>query len=74
MGEMVKFASQVDGELLGKVRALAKAEGRHLQALIDEALNDLVAKKAKERPRPEVMRAYYSTLGPLDQVYKHLAK
>ena len=33
MSEMVKFASQVDGEVLGKIRDIAKAEGRHLQML-----------------------------------------
>ncbi|MBK8766663.1 MAG: hypothetical protein IPM01_19445 [Burkholderiaceae bacterium] len=34
----VKFASQVDPRLLEDLKAIAKAEGRQLQALVEEAL------------------------------------
>jgi hypothetical protein len=74
MGDLVKFASQVDAEIIGKLRDIAKAEGRHLQALIDEALRDLITKKAQERPRPEVMAAHRATIAQLHEVYRHLAK
>jgi predicted transcriptional regulator len=74
MSEMVKFSSQVDAEILGKVRDIAKAEGRQLQALLDEALRDLVEKKTSAKPRSAVMDAYRSTLGQFDAVYRHLAK
>ena len=36
MGQREKFATQVDSDLLASLRALAKSEGRQLQALIDE--------------------------------------
>jgi hypothetical protein len=74
MGDLVKFASQVDAEVIGQLRTIAKAEGRHLQALLDEALRDLINKKAQERPRPEVMAAHRATVAELHEVYRHLAK
>ena len=38
-----KFATQVNSEILRSVRYIAQNEGRQLQALIDEALADLMA-------------------------------
>ena len=32
-----KFATQVDAELLESVRSLAKAEGRQIQAVVEDA-------------------------------------
>ena len=37
-----KFATQVDPKLLATVRGLAREEGRELQALVEEALTDLI--------------------------------
>ena len=45
-----KFATQVNADLLSAVRRLAKAEGRQLQALVDDALADLLEKRKNERP------------------------
>jgi predicted transcriptional regulator len=39
-----KFAIQVNSEILAAVRRLAEKEGQQLQALVDEALADLVEK------------------------------
>src|SRR5262249_49805138 len=50
-----KFATQVDADILTAVRAIAQEEGRQIQALVDEALSDLVEKRRKARPRPHVM-------------------
>jgi hypothetical protein len=74
MTEMVKFASQVDAEILGKVRALAKAEGRQIQTLIEEALTDFLEKKSRARSRPEVMAAHRATIAEFAEVFRHLAK
>lgn len=74
MADLVKFASQVDADVIGKLRDIAKAEGRHLQALIDEALRDLIDKKSRERPRPEIMAAHRASVAELREVYQHLAK
>jgi hypothetical protein len=74
MGDLVKFASQVDADVLGRVRDIAKTEGRHLQALIDEALRDLVAKRARGRPQAEAMAIYKSSLARYGSLYERLSK
>jgi hypothetical protein len=40
-----KFATQVNSEILAAPRRLAEKEGRQLQALVDEALADLLEKR-----------------------------
>lgn len=69
-----KFATQVDAETLAQVRRLAETEGRQLQALVEEALKDLLEKHSQTRPRDHVMRAYQRSHGPYAELYKKLAK
>jgi hypothetical protein len=69
-----KFATQVTSEILAEVRALAHSEGRQLQALVDEALADLIEKRRNTRPRPHVMSAYDSSHERFAELYRKLAK
>ena len=69
-----KFATQVTTEILASIRAIAEKEGRQLQALMDEALADLIEKRKQTRPRPHVMAAYLGSHGAYDELYKKLAK
>ncbi len=69
-----KFATQVDGRLLDAVRKLAREEGRQIQALVDEALADLVEKRRKDRPRAHVMSAYRASHDRFTPLYKKLAE
>jgi hypothetical protein len=69
-----KFATQVDPDILAAVRTLAHEEGRQIQALIDEALSDLVEKHRKTRPRPHVMAAYHASHDKFGSLYKKLAE
>ncbi len=69
-----KFATQVDTEILRSVRDLAKAEGRQIQALIDEALADLIEKRKQTRPRANVMAAYQASHETFAPLYKKLAE
>jgi Flp pilus assembly protein TadB len=69
-----KFATQVNSEILATVRSIAQSEGRQLQALIDEALADLIEKRKNARPRPHVMAAYLASHGKYGELYKKLAK
>lgn len=69
-----KFATQVDAELLAAVRGLAQSEGRQIQALVDEALTDLIEKRRQAIPRAHVMAAYRDSLGPYGSLYKKLAE
>ncbi len=69
-----KFATQVNSEILAEVRALAQAEGRQLQVLVDEALADLIEKRRGTRPRTHVMAAYQSSHDRYAKLYKKLAE
>ncbi len=69
-----KFATQVNPEILAAVRALAQSEGRQLQALVDEALADLIEKRRRARPRPHVMDAYLASHENFAPLYKKLAE
>jgi hypothetical protein len=69
-----KFATQVNSEILTAVRALARNEGRQLQALLDEALADLIEKRKNAKPRPHVMGAYLASHERYGLLYKKLAE
>lgn len=69
-----KFATQVDPQLLETVRELAREEGRQVQALVEEALADLVEKRRQGTPRPSVMAAYRASLVRYGKLYKTLAE
>ena len=69
-----KFATQVNSELLRSVRDLAQSEGRQLQALVDEALADLLEKRRQKRPRAHVMAAYQASHEEFAPLYKKLAE
>lgn len=69
-----KFATQVDSALLADIRGLAGEEGRQIQALVEEALADLVAKRRGLKPRAHVMAAYEDTIARYDAVYRKLAQ
>jgi hypothetical protein len=69
-----KFATQVNTEILSAVRALAEKEGRQLQALVDEALADLIEKHKKATPRAHVMGAYLASHEKYGALYKKLAE
>jgi len=69
-----KFATQVNSEILSAVRTLAEKEGRQLQALVDEALADLIEKRRKTTPRAHVMGAYLASHEKYGPLYKKLAE
>ncbi|OLB35621.1 MAG: hypothetical protein AUH11_13885 [Acidobacteria bacterium 13_2_20CM_57_17] len=69
-----KFATQVNSKILRDVRALAEEEGRQLQALVDEALTDLIEKHKNAKPRSHVMGAYLASHEKYGPLYKKLAR
>lgn len=69
-----KFATQVNSEILSAVRTLAQSEGRHLQALVEEALADLIEKRKNSKPRPHVMGTYLASHEKYGSLYKKLAE
>ena len=69
-----KFATQVDPDILARVRELARDEGRQVQTLVEEALADLVEKRRQGKPRPNVMAVYQGSHGKFGSLYEKLAK
>jgi hypothetical protein len=69
-----KFSTQVHPQIFANVRELAQEEGRQLQALVEEALRDLLEKRKQARPRAEVMAAYQSSHARYGELYRKLAK
>jgi hypothetical protein len=69
-----KFATQVNSEVLRAVRDLADKEGRQLQALVDEALTDLIEKRRNANARAHVMAQYQASHNQYAGLYQKLAK
>jgi len=69
-----KFATQVHSETLSVVRTIAQKEGRQIQALVEEALADLIEKRKNMRPRAHGMAAYLGSHERYGELYKKLAK
>lgn len=69
-----KFATQVNSKILSAVRNLADKEGRQIQALVDEALTDLIEKRKGNASRAHVMKAYLASHQTYAPLYKKLAK
>ena len=69
-----KFSTQVNSEVLAAVRSLAQSEGRQLQALVDEALIDLLEKRSGSRSRAHVMAIYQASHQRFTPLYKKLAE
>lgn len=72
--EKVKFATQADPQILNALRGMAQAEGRQLQALIDEALREYVERKQGREPRRHVLSALDDSLLQYDDLYRKLAE
>ena len=57
-----KFSSQASPELLEEMREIARREGRHFQAVLEDAMSAYVESKGRERVRPEMMAHFYASL------------
>jgi hypothetical protein len=69
-----KFATQINSEILVAVRQLAEKEGRQIQALMDEALADLLEKRKRAAPRAHVMSTYAASHQTYAPVFRKLAE
>ena len=48
-----KFSSQASPELLAAVREIARQEGRHFQAVLEDALREYIENRAQAKPAPQ---------------------
>ena len=57
-----KFSSQASPDLLEGMREIARREGRHFQAVLEEAMSAYIESKERERVRPDTMAHFYASL------------
>ncbi len=69
-----KFASQADQKLLNDLRAIAEAEGRQFQSVVEEAFSDYIARKRGDQPRRDVMAHLKASIAKNAELYRKLAK
>ena len=69
-----KFSSQVDPDLLAALRSLAKQDGRHFQAVLEDAMRDYIESRTQEKPRAAVMAHFQASVEKNRQLAKLLAE
>lgn len=71
---MQKFSSQADPEILASLRAIAKQDGRHFQAVLEDAMRDYLEARRQDKPRPEVMAHFRASVEKNRRLGELLAK
>lgn len=69
-----RLEAEVDADLIGAVREIAREQGRDVGSVVDEALADLVVKTRAGKPRPEVMALHEEAIARYHDVFKKLAE
>ncbi|MDD9995591.1 MAG: hypothetical protein OXS35_07600 [Dehalococcoidia bacterium] len=62
MAAREKLSSQAAPELLSKMREIALSDGRHLQAVLEDAMRGYIESREHQRVRPNVMAHYRASL------------
>ena len=57
-----KFSSQASPELLSKMREIARNDGRHFQAVLEDAMRDYIEGRTQSNVRPEMMAHFRASL------------
>jgi hypothetical protein len=70
----VKFATQLDPDVLESLRRMSANEGRHMQAILDEALREYMENKRAGKPRKHVLGALQASVAEHDALYEALAR
>ena len=70
-----QFSAGLDATLPAELKSLAEAEGRDLQALIDETIAGLLARKAHmSGVQPDVAERLDESMTKYDGLYRKLAE
>ena len=69
-----KFSSQADPDLLAAMRQIARNDGRHFQAVLEDAMQTYIESRASQRVRPEVMAHYRASVERHRLLYELLAR
>lgn len=62
MATREKFSSQAAPELLSKMREIARSDGRHFQAVLEDAMSAYIESREHGRVRPEVMAHFRASV------------
>lgn len=68
-----KFATQMSPRVLSDLRDLAKAENKQIQALLEEAVLDLLDKRRFNQPDSDFMAAAEDVMKKFPETLKYLA-
>ena len=69
-----KFSSQASPELLAGMREIARKEGRHFQAVLEDAMSSYIESKTQANVRPEVMAHFRASVERHRRLYELLAQ
>ena len=69
-----KFSSQAAPELLAGLRYLARTEGRHFQAVLEDAMRSYLESRANGNVRPVVMAHFRASVERNSKLYELLAQ
>ena len=70
----VKFSSQADPELLTAMRQIARNDGRHFQAVLEDAMSHYIESRVQQKVRPEVMAHHRASVERHRLLYELLAR
>ena len=57
-----KFASQADAVLLERFREVAREEGRHFQAMLEDAMRQYLERRDSQTPRASVLANFRASV------------
>ena len=69
-----KFSSQASPDLLAAMREIARREGRHFQAVLEDALREYIDNRSREKPRSSVMAHFQTSVERNRRLGELLAK
>ena len=69
-----KFSSQASPDLLAAMRKVARYEGRHFQAVLEDAMQEYLDNRAQQKVRPEMMAHFRASLEKNRRLYELLAQ
>ncbi|MDR2696559.1 MAG: hypothetical protein LBC79_09310 [Deltaproteobacteria bacterium] len=70
----VKFATQLAPDVLESLRRMSANEGRHIQAILDEALREYIESKQAGKARKHALAALRASMTEYDALYEALAR
>ena len=73
-GQRTKFSARRSRSCWASLREIARSDGRHFQAVLEDAMASYIEARAQHRVRPEVMAHYRASLERNRLLYKLLAR